>query len=101
VAALAVGGRIMVIADQSGDDTVFNPFHLMQKRGRYRGTTLRARPFAEKAAIMQALRTDVWPWLESGSLRPPIDSRFSFAEAGNAHRRLEASAHVGKIVLVP
>jgi len=101
VAALAVGGRIMVIANQSGDDAVFNPFHLMQKRGRYWGTTLRARPFAEKAAIMQALRTDVWPWLESGSLRPLIDSRYSFAAAGDAHRRLEASAHVGKIVLVP
>ncbi|TDW31077.1 NAD(P)H-quinone oxidoreductase [Cryobacterium psychrophilum] len=101
VAALAVDGRIMVIGNQSGEDAVFNPFHLMQKRGRYWGTTLRARPFAEKAAIMRALRADVWPWLETASLRPVIDSRFSFAEAAAAHRRMEASAHVGKIVLVP
>ncbi len=101
VAALAVGGRIMVIANQSGEDAVFNPMHLMMKRGRYWGTTLRARPHFEKAAIIHALRTDVWPRLESGAFRPVIDSRFSFAEAADAHRRMEASAHVGKIVLVP
>jgi putative PIG3 family NAD(P)H quinone oxidoreductase len=101
VAALAVGGRIMVIANQSGDDAVFNPFHLMQKRGRYWGTTLRARPFEEKAAIIRALKTDVWPWVESGGFHPVIDSRFSFGQAADAHRRMEASVHVGKILLVP
>ncbi|MDH6236318.1 NAD(P)H-quinone oxidoreductase [Cryobacterium sp. CG_9.6] len=101
VAALALDGRIMVIANQSGEDAVFNPFHLMQKRGRYWGTTLRARPFAEKAAIMRAIRADAWPWVESGAFRPLIDSRFSFAEAAAAHSRLEASAHTGKIVLIP
>ena len=101
VAALAMGGRIMVIANQSGENASFNPFHLMQKRGRYWGTTLRARPFEQKAAIMQALRTDVWPWLESGRFRPVIDSTFPFEEAAASHRRLEASVHVGKILLVP
>ncbi|MEC5184779.1 putative PIG3 family NAD(P)H quinone oxidoreductase [Cryobacterium sp. MP_3.1] len=101
VAALALGGTIMVIANQSGEDAVFNPFHLMQKRGRYWGTTLRARPAVEKAAIMADLLSRVWPWLDSGALKPVIDSRFSFADAAAAHRRLEASAHVGKIVLVP
>ncbi|WP_104169651.1 NAD(P)H-quinone oxidoreductase [Cryobacterium sp. M23] len=100
VAALAVDGRIMVIANQSGENADFNPFHLMQKRGRYWGTTLRSRPFEEKAAIMQALRTDVWPWLESGRFRPVIDSIFPFEKAAEAHRRLEASVHVGKILLV-
>ncbi|TFD88505.1 NAD(P)H-quinone oxidoreductase [Cryobacterium lactosi] len=101
VAALALGGTIMVIANQSGEDAVFNPFHLMQKRGRFWGTTLRARPAVEKAAIMADLFTRVWPWLESGSFVPVIDSRFAFADAADAHRRLEASAHVGKIVLLP
>ena len=101
VAALALGGTIMVIANQSGEDAVFNPFHLMQKRGRFWGTTLRARPAVEKAAIMADLLTRVWPWLESGALVPVIDSRFAFADAADAHRRLEASAHVGKIVLLP
>jgi putative PIG3 family NAD(P)H quinone oxidoreductase len=101
VSALALNGRIMVIANQSGENADFNPFHLMQKRGRYWGTTLRARPFEEKAAIMRALRTDVWGWVESGQFRPVIDSRFSFASAADAHRRMESSAHVGKILLVP
>ena len=101
VAALALNGRIMVIGNQSGEDALFNPLDLMQKRGRYWGTTLRSRPFEEKAAIMQALRTDVWHWLESGRFRPVIDSTFPFEQAAEAHRRLEASGHVGKILLVP
>lgn len=101
VAALAVGGRIMVIANQSGKDAVFDPFRLMQKRGRYWGTTLRSRPLGEKAAIMRGLLTDVWPWVESGEFRAVIDSRFPFESAADAHRRMESSAHVGKILLVP
>ena len=101
VAALATNGSIMVIGNQGGEDAVFNPFQLMMKRGRYWGTTLRSRPAVEKAAIIAELQASVWPWLEAGDLRPVIDSRFAFADAADAHRRLEASAHVGKIVLVP
>jgi len=101
VAALATNGTIMVIGNQGGEDAVFNPFQLMMKRGRYWGTTLRSRPAVEKAAIITDLQASVWPWLEAGDLRPVIDSRFAFADAADAHRRLEASAHVGKIVLVP
>lgn len=101
VAALATNGTIMVIGNQGGEDAVFNPFQLMLKRGRYWGTTLRSRPASEKAAIMAGLLAEVWPWLVSGELRPVVDSRFAFADAADAHRRLEASAHVGKIVLVP
>ena len=101
VAALAMNGRIMVIANQSNENASFNPLQLMQKRGRYWGTTLRTRPFEEKAAIMRAVRTDAWPWVESGAFRPVIDSRFPFSSAADAHRRLESSAHVGKILLVP
>lgn len=101
VAALATNGTIMVIGNQSGEDAAFNPFALMQKRGRYWGTTLRARPAVEKAAIIADLLDKVWPWLEAGTLRPVIDSRFAFADAAEAHRRMEASTHVGKIVLVP
>jgi putative PIG3 family NAD(P)H quinone oxidoreductase len=101
VAALAMNGTIMVIGNQGGKDAVFNPFQLMLKRGRYWGTTLRSRPASEKAAIMAELLETVWPWLEAGEVRPVVDSRFGFADAAAAHRRLEASAHVGKIVLVP
>jgi len=90
-----------VIANQSNENAGFNPSQLMLKRGKYWGTTLRTRPFEEKAAIMRAVRTDAWPWVESGAFRPVIDSRFPFSSAADAHRRLESSAHVGKILLVP
>lgn len=101
IEALATNGRIMVIANQSGEPATFNPFHLMQKRGRYWGTTLRSRPLQEKIEIMRAVQAAVGPWVESGQFRPVIDSVYSFDNAADAHRRLEASAHVGKIVLVP
>ena len=101
IEAVAVNGRIMVIANQSGEPATFDPRHLMQKRARYWATTLRARPLAEKIAIMRSLEAAVWPWIASGEFRPVVDGRFSFANAPDAHRRLESSAHVGKIVLVP
>lgn len=101
VAALAQNGRIMVIANQSGEKTSFNPFFLMQKRGHYSGTTLRSRPLSEKIAIIDSLRTDAWGWVESGRYRPVIDSRFTFDDAAAAHRRMESSEHIGKILLVP
>jgi putative PIG3 family NAD(P)H quinone oxidoreductase len=101
ITALATNGRIMVIADQGGQEARFTMGHLMAKRGRVWATTLRARPIEEKAAIMQAVRTDAWPWVSSGAFRPVIDGRFSFADAADAHRRMESSEHVGKILLVP
>ncbi|TFD50235.1 NAD(P)H-quinone oxidoreductase [Cryobacterium frigoriphilum] len=101
VEAVAVNGRIMVLANQSGEPATFDPFRLMQKRARYWGTTLRSRPLAEKVSIMRAVEAEIWPWIASGEFRPVIDGRFRFVEAADAHRRLEASAHVGKIVLVP
>ena len=101
IEAVAVNGRIMVLANQSGEPATFDPFRLMQKRARYWGTTLRARSLAEKVAIMRSLESAVWPWITSGEFRPVVDSRFSFADAADAHRRMESSAHVGKILLVP
>ncbi|TFD49491.1 NAD(P)H-quinone oxidoreductase [Cryobacterium sp. Hh11] len=101
IEAVAVNGRIMVLANQGGQPATFDPFRLMQKRARYWGTTLRSRPLAEKVAILRSLESAVWPWIASGEFRPVIDGRFSFASAADAHRRLEASTHVGKIVLVP
>ncbi|KFF60554.1 NADPH:quinone oxidoreductase [Cryobacterium sp. MLB-32] len=101
IAALATNGRIMVIANQSGEPATFNPFHLMQKRGRYWGTTLRSRPLEEKAEIIRAVHAAVSPWIESGQFRPVIDSIYSFDTVADAHRRLDESAHVGKILLVP
>ncbi|WP_104081962.1 NAD(P)H-quinone oxidoreductase [Cryobacterium sp. Y11] len=101
IEAVAVNGRIMVLANQSGEPATFDPFRLMQKRARYWGTTLRARSLAEKVAIMRSLESAIWPWITSGEFRPVVDSRFSFENAADAHRRMETSAHVGKILLVP
>lgn len=101
IACLATGGRIVIIGNQSGEAATFDVFRLMQKRGRIHGSTLRARPMAEKVAIMAGVREHVWPWLAQGRLRPVIDSRVPLADAASAHRRMEASAHTGKILLVP
>ncbi|QEE61979.1 NAD(P)H-quinone oxidoreductase [Salinibacterium sp. dk2585] len=101
VRALAVDGRIMVIGNQSGVPAEFNLAHLMVKRGRIWGTTLRARPLEQKLAIVAGVREHVWPWVAEGRLRPLVDSTFSFAEVADAHRRMEGSAHTGKILLTP
>jgi len=101
IEAVAVNGRIMVIANQSGEPATFDPFRLMQKRARYWATTLRARSLAERIATVRSLEAAVWPWIASGEFRPVVDGRFSFENAADAHRRMESSAHVGKIVLVP
>ncbi|CAD6009308.1 NAD(P)H-quinone oxidoreductase [Agreia sp. COWG] len=99
IRALAVGGRIMVIANQSGEVSSFNVGSLMMKRGRIWATTLRARPLAERVAIVAAVRESVWPLVEQGLVRPTVDSVFAPDDAADAHRRMESSAHMGKILL--
>jgi putative PIG3 family NAD(P)H quinone oxidoreductase len=99
VDALAMEGRIMVIANQSGADSTFSLGRLMGKRGTIRGTTIRARPLAEKVAIMQGVREGVWPLVESGAVRPIIDEVLPLARAADAHRRMEAGGHIGKLLL--
>lgn len=99
IRALSIGGRIMVIANQSGETTSFNVGSLMVKRGRIWATTLRARPLAERAAIIASVRESVWPLIEQGLVKPTVDSVFTPDEAADAHRRMESSAHMGKILL--
>lgn len=99
VAALAVGGRVMVIATQGGSRASVDVRALMGRRGSIHATTLRARPIEERAAIIADVRTHVWPLLEQGRVRPIIDSVFPLERAADAHRRMESSAHVGKILL--
>ena len=99
IRALGVGGRIMVIANQSGDTSSFNVGSLMMKRGRIWATTLRARPLAERIAIIASVRESVWPLIEQGLVRPTVDSVFTPDDAADAHRRMESSAHMGKILL--
>lgn len=97
--ALATGGRIMSIAVRDRTPAAVDMGMLMSKRARIQGTTLRARPLAERTAIIAAVREHVWPLLAEGRIRPVIDSVFPLEDAEQAHRRMESSAHLGKILL--
>jgi NADPH:quinone reductase len=98
--ALALEGRLVQIAFLRGARAEVNLAPLMQKRITFTGSTLRARPVAEKGAIAAALRANVWPRLEAGELRPVIQSTHPLSRAADAHAELERGDHVGKIVLV-
>lgn len=102
IAALALDGRIACIAMQGGATTELDLGELMRKRGTIFGTSLRPRTPDEKKAIAEALRERLWPLLpKRDPIFPLVDRVYAFAEAAEAHRRMEASAHIGKIVLVP
>ncbi|MCE1237215.1 MAG: NAD(P)H-quinone oxidoreductase [Hyphomicrobiales bacterium] len=97
--AAAVEGRIVQIAFLRGSKATVDFMRVMLKRLTHTGSTLRARDAAFKGAIAAALREKVWPLVESGRVKPVIDSTFSLREVVEAHRRMETNAHVGKIVL--
>ena len=97
--ALATGGRILSIAVRDRQPASVDMGLMMRKRASLHGTTLRARPLAERTAIIAAVRAKVWPLLADGRVRPVIDSVFPFEDAPAAHRRMESSAHRGKILL--
>ncbi|MFF9562941.1 NAD(P)H-quinone oxidoreductase [Leifsonia sp. NPDC014704] len=97
--ALATGGRILSIAVRDRTPASIDMGLLMRKRASIHGTTLRARPLAERVAIIAAVRENVWPLLADGRVRPVIDSVFPLEDASAAHRRMESSAHRGKILL--
>ena len=99
VAALATGGRLVVIGLQGGIKGELDLATLLGKRAAVHATSLRARPAAQKAAIVAAVRRDVWPGIEAGEIRPVIDQVLPLERAADAHRALEASLHVGKILL--
>ncbi len=96
---LATGGRLVIIGMQGGRKAELDIATLMGKRAAVIGTTLRARPAAEKAAIVADVAEHVWPLVEDGTVRPVIHSRHPLADAASAHREIEASGHVGKILL--
>ena len=96
---MATEGRHVSIAFLSGAKVTLNLMKVMLKRLTLTGSTLRARPVADKAAIASAVRETVWPLVEAGEIRPMIHSQFPLAEASAAHALMESSAHIGKIVL--
>jgi NADPH:quinone reductase len=97
---LAMDGRLVQIAILGGAKATLNLITMMQRRLTLTGSTLRARPVAEKGAIAAALRAKVWPWLEAGTVRPVIHATFPLRSAAEAHRVMESGNHIGKLVLV-
>ncbi len=97
--AAAVEGRICQIATLNGLSEKVNFSRLMVKRLTHTGSTLRPRSDAFKTAIAENLKARVWPMLESGKIKPVMDSTFPLSQAADAHRRMESSEHIGKIVL--
>ncbi len=97
--ALAVEGRLVQIAFLHGSRVTLDLVHLMVRRQTITGSTLRPRSVADKAAIARALRDRVWPLIEAKQVRPVIDRIFPLAEAAAAHRLMESSRHIGKILL--
>ena len=95
----AVEGRVVQIAFQAPPRASVDLRRLMFKRLTHTGSTLRARSIADKGAIARAVEAKVLPLLASGQVKPVIDSTFALRDAAAAHARMEASAHIGKIVL--
>ncbi len=100
IAALATGGRLVVIGMQGGRKGELDLGALLAKRASISATALRSRPVEDKAAIVQGVREQVWPLIEAGKIRPVVDRRFPLAQAAEAHRLLESSDHLGKVLLV-
>ena len=97
--AVAVEGRLVVISLIGGARAEINLGTLMSKRLTVTGSTLRIRSVAQKAAVAEGLRRHVWPLLSAGRVRPIIHATFPLAQASEAHRLMETSQHIGKIVL--
>jgi NADPH:quinone reductase len=100
ISLLATDGRMVNIAYLKGAKVEVNFLPVMLKRLTLTGSTLRPRSVAEKGAIARALEEKVWPLLAAGRIAPVIEGRFPLTRAADAHRLMETSAHIGKIVLV-
>jgi putative PIG3 family NAD(P)H quinone oxidoreductase len=97
--ALATGGRLLVIGMHGGSRADIDLGQLMVKRAAVRGSTLRSRPVGEKAAIVAAVRENFWPLVSSGQVRPVIQAILPLGAAAEAHRLMDGTAHIGKILL--
>jgi len=98
--ALAVEGRLVQIGIMEYGKVTLDLIQMMMRRQTITGSTLRARSVADKAAIARSVGEKVWPLIEAGTVRPVIDRTFPLAEAAEAHRLMESSRHVGKILLM-
>jgi len=100
LAALAVGGRLAVIGLVGGAVGELNLAALLAKRATIHAAGLRGRPLEQKAAIVAGTEAHVWPLIAAGTVRPVIDRVLPLADAAEAHRVVQASSHIGKVVLV-
>jgi putative PIG3 family NAD(P)H quinone oxidoreductase len=99
VASLAVGGRLIVLGLQGGVKGELNLGWLLAKRATVHAAGLRGRPPVEKAAVVAETHANVWPMIESGAVRPVIDRVLTLDDAAEAHRLVESSEHIGKVLL--
>jgi NADPH2:quinone reductase len=97
--AAALEGRIVMISLLGGARAEINMGTILTKRLTLTGSTLRARTVAQKAEVADAVRKNIWPLLTTGRVRPTIHATFPLTEASEAHRLMESSNHIGKIVL--
>lgn len=97
--ALADEGRLVFIAFLRGPRTELDVNEVMRRRLTLTGSTLRPRPVEFKGAIAASLRSRIWPLIEAGRIKPVVYKTFKLEQAGDAHRLMESSAHIGKIVL--
>jgi len=97
---LAEEGRLIFIASLGGAKAEIDIFEIQRRRLVISGSTLRPRPVEFKGAIARSLREKIWPLIEAGRIKPVIYKTFALAQASEAHRLMESSQHIGKIVLV-
>ncbi|HEV7957430.1 MAG TPA: NAD(P)H-quinone oxidoreductase [Marisediminicola sp.] len=101
IRCLARHGRLLLIGNQSGELARFSIGTLLSKCGSIHGTTLRSRPPEEKDDIIESVLENVWPLLEARLVTPVIQERMPLADARRAHELMQASAHIGKLLLLP
>jgi putative PIG3 family NAD(P)H quinone oxidoreductase len=99
VEALATGGRLVVIGLQGGATGELDLGRMLRHRLTVHAASLRARPVAEKAAVVAGVQETVWPLVAAGQVRPVIDTVVPLAEADRAHQIMETGDHIGKIIL--
>lgn len=99
IECLVMHGRLVQIAVQQGAEATINLAKIMQKRLIMTGSTMRPRSIAEKAQIARDLEAHVWPLLAGGEVKVIVDRVFPFTQVAEAHRYLEAGAHIGKVIL--
>jgi NADPH:quinone reductase-like Zn-dependent oxidoreductase len=100
LATLNPNGRLLVIGMQGGRTAELDLGALMTKRALVAATALRSRPANEKAKIIQGVREEVWPLLESRAVKPVIYTKLPMPQAAEAHRLVESNQHFGKVLLV-